>query len=88
VNGWLKPLMDSAALDSSALKDLGWLHRESLACMSRAEAFDIVRQRGGTPSPTARKVTKLLIVGELGSVAEGRALAQSADGRDMSERQG
>src|SRR5262249_30557821 len=37
-----------------------------LACMSRAEAFEAVRQRGGTPSPTVTKRTKLLIVGELG----------------------
>jgi tetratricopeptide (TPR) repeat protein len=34
--------------------------------MSRAEAFEVVRQRGGTPSPEITKRTKLLIVGELG----------------------
>jgi len=34
--------------------------------MSRAEAFDVVRQRGGTLSPAITKRTKLLIVGELG----------------------
>ena len=34
--------------------------------MSRAEAFDVVRQRGGTPSPEVTKRTKVLIVGELG----------------------
>jgi tetratricopeptide (TPR) repeat protein len=37
-----------------------------LACMSRAEAFDVVRQRGGTPSPEVTKRTKVLVVGELG----------------------
>ena len=37
-----------------------------LACMSRAEAFEVVRQRGGTPSPDVTKRTKILIVGELG----------------------
>src|ERR1700730_15748769 len=37
-----------------------------LACMSRAEAFDVVRQRGGTPSPAVTKRTQVLIVGELG----------------------
>jgi tetratricopeptide (TPR) repeat protein len=34
--------------------------------MSRAEAFDVVRQRGGTPSPEVTKRTKVLVVGELG----------------------
>ncbi len=34
--------------------------------MSRAEAFDLVRRHGGTPSPAVTKGTKLLIVGELG----------------------
>jgi hypothetical protein len=29
-------------------------------------AFEVVRQRGGTPSPAVTKRTKLLIVGELG----------------------
>src|SRR6202046_2125390 len=37
-----------------------------LACMSRAEAFEVVRQRGGTPSPDVTKRTKILVVGELG----------------------
>src|SRR3984893_5896792 len=37
-----------------------------LACMSRAEAFDVVRQRGGSPSPAVTKRTQVLIVGELG----------------------
>ena len=34
--------------------------------MSRAKAFDVVRKRGGTPSPDVTKRTKILIVGELG----------------------
>src|SRR5215831_78835 len=34
--------------------------------MSRAEAFDVVRQRGGKPSPAVTKRTQVLIVGELG----------------------
>jgi Flp pilus assembly protein TadD len=52
-------------LDSSALKSsVAFTGR--LACMTRAEAFEVVRQRGGTPSQTVTKRTKLLIVGELG----------------------
>jgi tetratricopeptide (TPR) repeat protein len=34
--------------------------------MTRAEAFEVVRQRGGTPSQTVTRHTNLLIVGELG----------------------
>jgi tetratricopeptide (TPR) repeat protein len=34
--------------------------------MSRAEALEVVRQRGGTPSQTVTKRTNLLVVGELG----------------------
>ncbi len=34
--------------------------------MTRAEAFEVVRQHGGTPSQAVTKRTKLLIVGELG----------------------
>jgi tetratricopeptide (TPR) repeat protein len=37
-----------------------------LACMPRAEAFQVVRQRGGAPSETVSKRTKAVIVGELG----------------------
>src|SRR5918993_3921839 len=37
-----------------------------LACMTRAEAFEVVRQNGGTPSEGVSKRTKALIVGELG----------------------
>ena len=57
--------MTPAELDSSALKSsVAFTGR--LACMTRAEAFEVVRQHGGTPSPTVTKGTKLLIVGELG----------------------
>src|SRR5512143_4281186 len=37
-----------------------------LACMTRAEAFEVVRQHGGAPSQAVTKRTSLLIVGELG----------------------
>jgi tetratricopeptide (TPR) repeat protein len=51
--------------DSSALKrSVAFTGR--LACMTRAEAFDVVRQCGGTPSLAVTKGTHLLIVGELG----------------------
>jgi tetratricopeptide (TPR) repeat protein len=57
--------MTPAELDSSALKSsVAFTGR--LACMTRAEAFEVVRQHGGTPSQTVTKRTKLLIVGELG----------------------
>jgi tetratricopeptide (TPR) repeat protein len=57
--------MTPVELDSSALKSsVAFTGR--LACMTRAEAFEVVRQRGGTPSQTVTKRTNLLIVGELG----------------------
>ena len=57
--------MTSVELDGSALKSsVAFTGR--LACMSRAEAFEVVRQRGGTPSPAVTKRTQVLIVGELG----------------------
>jgi tetratricopeptide (TPR) repeat protein len=57
--------MASIELDGSALKSsVAFTGR--LACMTRAEAFDVVRQRGGTPSPEVTKRTKVLVVGELG----------------------
>jgi tetratricopeptide (TPR) repeat protein len=57
--------MHSVELDGSALKSsVAFTGR--LACMSRAEAFEMVRQRGGTPSPAVTKRTQVLIVGELG----------------------
>ena len=57
--------MTPVELDSSALQSsVAFTGR--LACMSRAEAFEVVRQHGGTPSQAVTKRTKLLIVGELG----------------------
>jgi tetratricopeptide (TPR) repeat protein len=57
--------MTPVELDSSALKSsVAFTGR--LACMTRAKAFEVVRQRGGTPSQTVTRHTKLLIVGELG----------------------
>jgi tetratricopeptide (TPR) repeat protein len=57
--------MTSVELDGSALKSsVAFTGR--LACMSRTEAFDVVRQRGGTPSPAVTKRTQVVIVGELG----------------------
>jgi tetratricopeptide (TPR) repeat protein len=52
--------LNSTALESSVA------FTGRLACMTRAEAFELVRQRGGTPSEAVTKRTKLLIVGELG----------------------
>ena len=52
-------------LDGSALKgSVAFTGR--LACMNRAEAFEVVRQHGGAPSQAVTKRTDLLIVGELG----------------------
>ena len=57
--------MTSVEFDGSALKSsVAFTGR--LACMSRAEAFDVVRQHGGAPSPEVTKRTQVLIVGELG----------------------
>src|SRR5215472_1218770 len=57
--------MTPVELDSLALKNsVAFTGR--LACMTRAEAFEVVRQHGGTPSPAVTKGTNLLIVGELG----------------------
>jgi NAD-dependent DNA ligase len=57
--------MTSVELDGSVLKSsVAFTGR--LACMTRAEAFDVVRQRGGTASPAVTKRTKILVVGELG----------------------
>ena len=58
-------VMVPGELDSSALKgSVAFTGR--LACMSRAEAFEVVLQHGGTPSQAVTKRTNLLIVGELG----------------------
>ena len=48
--------MTSVELDGSALKSsVAFTGR--LACMSRAEAFEVVRQCGGTPSPAVTQRT-------------------------------
>ena len=58
-------VMVPVELDTSALKSsVAFTGR--LACMTRAEAFAVVRGHGGTPSQTVTKRTNLLIVGELG----------------------
>jgi tetratricopeptide (TPR) repeat protein len=57
--------MTFVEVDGSALKSsVAFTGR--LACMSRAEAFEVIRSHGGTPSLSVTKRTKLLIVGELG----------------------
>src|SRR5215510_10646072 len=58
-------VMTVTELDSSALRStVAFTGR--LACMSRAEAFEVVRQHGGTPSQAVTRRTNVLIVGELG----------------------
>jgi hypothetical protein len=58
-------ILTAGELDGSALKSsVAFTGR--LACMTRAEAFEVVRQQGGTPSQAVTKLTRLLIVGELG----------------------
>src|SRR5215467_6758920 len=57
--------MTSIELDSSALSStVAFTGR--LACMTRAEAFEVVRSHGGTPSQTVSRQTNVLVVGELG----------------------
>jgi BRCA1 C Terminus (BRCT) domain len=52
-------------LNSSAIKgSVAFTGR--FACMTRAEAFEVVRQHGGMPSQAVTKRTNLLIVGGLG----------------------
>jgi len=58
-------VMVAGELDSSALKgSVAFTGR--LTCMSRADAFEVVRQHGGTPSQAVTKRTNLVVVGELG----------------------
>jgi tetratricopeptide (TPR) repeat protein len=58
-------VMTVVELDSSALKStVAFTGR--LACMTRAEAFEAVRQHGGTPSQAVTRQTNVLVVGELG----------------------
>ena len=52
-------------LNSSAIKGLV-AFTGRLACMTRAEAFEVVRKHGGAPSQAVIRRTNLLIVGELG----------------------
>ena len=57
--------MTPIELDSSALsRTVAFTGR--LACMTRAEAFEVVRSHGGTPSQTVTRQTNVLVVGELG----------------------
>src|SRR5256886_11816313 len=52
-------------LDNSALRrTVAFTGR--LACMTRAEAFQVVRSHGGTPSQAVTRQTNVLVVGELG----------------------
>src|ERR1700752_3243839 len=57
--------MTAVEVDHSALESsVAFTGR--LAGITRAEAFDVVRRRGGTPSPEVTKRTQVLVVGELG----------------------
>jgi tetratricopeptide (TPR) repeat protein len=57
--------MTFTELDNSALRStVAFTGR--LACMTRAEAFMVVRSHGGTPSQTVTRQTNVLVVGELG----------------------
>jgi tetratricopeptide (TPR) repeat protein len=58
-------VMTVVELDSSALRSaVAFTGR--LACMTRAEAFEVVRRHGGTPSQAVTRQTNVLVVGELG----------------------
>src|SRR5262245_57085609 len=52
-------------VDSSALSSIV-AFTGRLACMTRAEAFEVVRSHGGTPSESVTRQTNVLVVGELG----------------------
>jgi tetratricopeptide (TPR) repeat protein len=57
--------MTVTELDNSALRStVAFTGR--LACMTRAEAFEVVRSHGGTPSQSVTRQTNVLVVGELG----------------------
>jgi tetratricopeptide (TPR) repeat protein len=57
--------MTVTELDNSALRStVAFTGR--LACMTRAEAFEVVRSHGGTPSQSITRQTNVLVVGELG----------------------
>jgi len=58
-------VMTIIELDNSALRStVAFTGR--LACMSRADAFEVVRSHGGTPSQAVTRQTNVLVVGELG----------------------
>ena len=58
-------VMPVIELDNSALRStVAFTGR--LACMTRAEAFEVVRSHGGTPSQAVTRQTDVLVVGELG----------------------
>ena len=52
-------------VDSSALSSIV-AFTGRLACMTRAEAFEVVRSHGGTPSESVTRQTNVLVVGALG----------------------
>ncbi len=58
-------VMTVTELDSSALRSIV-AFTGRLACMTRSEAFEVVRSHGGTPSEAVTRQTNVLIVGELG----------------------
>src|SRR4029450_2633595 len=60
MNAMTVPEVDSSALSSTVA------FTGRLACMTRAEAFELVRSHGGTPSQTVTRQTTVLVVGELG----------------------
>jgi len=58
-------MMTVTELDNSALRStVAFTGR--LACMTRAEAFGVVRSHGGRPSEAVTRQTNVLVVGELG----------------------
>jgi tetratricopeptide (TPR) repeat protein len=60
MNAMTVPEVDSSALSSTVA------FTGRLACMTRAEAFEVVRSHGGTPSQAVTRQTNVLVVGELG----------------------
>jgi Tetratricopeptide repeat/BRCA1 C Terminus (BRCT) domain len=60
MNAMTVPEVDSSALSSTVA------FTGRLACMTRAEAFEVVRSHGGTPSQEVTRRTNVLVVGELG----------------------
>src|SRR5438132_13521473 len=58
-------MMTVTELDNSALRStVAFTGR--LACMTRGEAFGVVRSHGGRPSEAVTRQTNVLVVGELG----------------------